>query len=99
MPIVMMADRETTGGYAKIGTVIGSDLTKMAQAKPGDTVRFTQCFDDEAVAALRAEQETYAKVIDLFSAPAAEADNLSGKGRRFKMTINGQSYDIEVEER
>ena len=41
-PIVMMADRQTTGGYAKIGTVIGADIPKLAQAKPGDTLYFSE---------------------------------------------------------
>ena len=40
-PIVMMADRQTAGGYAKIATVITPDLWKLAQAKPGDYLRFT----------------------------------------------------------
>ena len=57
MPIVMMADRQTTGGYPKIGTVIGADLTKLAQAKPGDRVRFIQCSDEDAVAELQREEE------------------------------------------
>lgn len=39
-PIVMMADRQTTGGYAKIATVISSDLGLLAQAKPGTRIRF-----------------------------------------------------------
>ena len=39
-PIVMMADRQTTGGYAKIATVISADLHLLAQARPGDFVRF-----------------------------------------------------------
>lgn len=39
-PIIMMADRQTTGGYAKIATVISSDLDLLAQAKPGDKIRF-----------------------------------------------------------
>lgn len=39
-PIVMMADRQTTGGYAKIATVITPDLWKLAQAKPGDGINF-----------------------------------------------------------
>lgn len=39
-PIVMMADRQTTGGYAKIATVITSDLKHLAQLQPGNTVRF-----------------------------------------------------------
>ena len=40
-PIVMMADRQTTGGYVKLGTVISADLPLMAQKRPGDKVRFT----------------------------------------------------------
>lgn len=39
-PILMMADRQTTGGYAKIATVISSDLDLLAQAKPGSKIRF-----------------------------------------------------------
>ncbi len=39
-PIIMLSDRQTTGGYAKIATVIAADLWKIAQAKPGDSVRF-----------------------------------------------------------
>ena len=39
-PIVMMADRQTTGGYPKIGCVITADLPLLAQLKAGDRVRF-----------------------------------------------------------
>ena len=39
-PIIMLADRQSTGGYAKIGTVISVDLAKIAQAQPGQKVRF-----------------------------------------------------------
>ena len=38
----MMADRQTVGGYTKIGTVITVDLPKIAQAKPGMKIRFVQ---------------------------------------------------------
>jgi len=41
-PIVLLADRQTTGGYAKIATVIGVDLGLLAQAAPGDAVRFQE---------------------------------------------------------
>ena len=58
-PIVLMADRQTTGGYAKIGTVIGPDLSLLAQAKPDDLVRFVQADEEEAVAALREERSRY----------------------------------------
>lgn len=39
-PFIMMTDRQTVGGYTKIGTVITVDLPKIAQAKPGMKVRF-----------------------------------------------------------
>ena len=39
-PIVLLAARQTTGGYAKIATVIGADLWRLGQARPGDTLRF-----------------------------------------------------------
>lgn len=55
-PILLMADRQTTGGYARIGTVITADLAIAGQLGPGDTVRFEPCDRDEALAALR-EQE------------------------------------------
>ena len=47
-PIILMADRQTTGGYTKIATVIYEDLTKVAQAKPGDVFRFVAISMEEA---------------------------------------------------
>jgi biotin-dependent carboxylase-like uncharacterized protein len=40
-PIVLLADRQTVGGYAKIATVVSCDLPLLAQLVPGDLVRFT----------------------------------------------------------
>jgi antagonist of KipI len=57
-PIVLMADRQTTGGYARIGTVISADLPRAGQLGPGDAVRFAPCERGEALAALR-ERETW----------------------------------------
>lgn len=39
-PIIMLADRQSTGGYAKIGTVASVDLPLLAQSLPGYRVRF-----------------------------------------------------------
>lgn len=39
-PVVLLADRQTTGGYPKIATVITRDVPLLAQAVPGDAVRF-----------------------------------------------------------
>jgi biotin-dependent carboxylase-like uncharacterized protein len=39
-PIIMLADRQTTGGYAKIATIISIDIPLIAQRKSGDKIRF-----------------------------------------------------------
>jgi antagonist of KipI len=48
MPIVLMADRQTTGGYPRIGEVASVDLPLVAQLKPGDRLRFRPVSVDEA---------------------------------------------------
>ena len=47
-PIILMADRQTTGGYAKIGTVCSVDLPKLAQLKPGGMIHFEEISVEEA---------------------------------------------------
>jgi biotin-dependent carboxylase-like uncharacterized protein len=47
-PIILMADRQTTGGYAKIATVCSADLPLLAQLRPGDTIRFERISVEEA---------------------------------------------------
>lgn len=53
-PFVQMADRAPTGGYPKIGTVIAADLGRLAQMRPGATLRFAVATTEDAVAAWRA---------------------------------------------
>ena len=52
-PIIMMADRQTTGGYAKIATVITADLSLVAQAAPGTKIRFKSVTENKAVKELK----------------------------------------------
>ncbi|MEH7222256.1 biotin-dependent carboxyltransferase family protein [Bacillus sp. JJ1566] len=42
-PIILLADRQTTGGYPRIATVISVDIYKIAQLPPGGTIRFKRC--------------------------------------------------------
>ena len=56
-PIVLMADRQTTGGYAKIATVASVDVPRIAQLPAGGIVAFRRAEVDEAQeAALRQEE-------------------------------------------
>ena len=47
-PIILLADRQTTGGYTKIATVIKADLPKLAQMVPNDTIEFSLVNIEEA---------------------------------------------------
>jgi KipI family sensor histidine kinase inhibitor len=55
-PILLMSDRQTTGGYPQMATVITADLPLAGQLAPGDWVEFARCTRDEAIAALRDQE-------------------------------------------
>lgn len=74
MPIVLLADRGTTGGYAKIATVISVDIPRLAQAAPGDTIAFRGV---TVAAAHRALRQQDAAIMRLRNAPS-----ISFSGRR-----------------
>jgi len=56
-PMVLMADRQPTGGYPKIATVIGPELGRLAQLRPGTRLRFAPVSVTQAVAARQAEAQ------------------------------------------
>jgi len=56
-PVVLMADRGTTGGYTKIAAIITTDIGKLAQALPGDKVSFKAVTLNEAQALLAEREE------------------------------------------
>jgi KipI family sensor histidine kinase inhibitor len=55
-PILLMSDRQTTGGYPQIATVITADLPVAGQLAPGDWVEFVRCTRADALAALVAQE-------------------------------------------
>jgi KipI family sensor histidine kinase inhibitor len=55
-PILLMSDRQTTGGYPQMVTVISADLPVAGQLAPGDWVEFARCSRAEALAALIAQE-------------------------------------------
>ncbi len=62
-PILLMADRQTAGGYPKIATVIAADLPLAGQLAPGAAVRFTACTRAEARAALIAREREVVRLV------------------------------------
>jgi len=55
--IVLMADHQTTGGYPRIGHVISAHLSKLAQMKPGDEIKFVMTTQGKAEEKYAAQQE------------------------------------------
>jgi antagonist of KipI len=55
-PILLMADRQTSGGYPKLATVIAADVPVAAQLAPGDRLSFQVCTPQVALGALIAQE-------------------------------------------
>ena len=43
LPIALMADHQTTGGYPRIAEIVSADVARLAQLAPGGTVHFARC--------------------------------------------------------
>jgi biotin-dependent carboxylase-like uncharacterized protein len=63
-PIVLLVDRQSTGGYTKIATVGSFDIGRIGQVKPGQRVRFRAVDIAEAHRLRRAWQAALATVLD-----------------------------------
>ncbi|MBQ9942100.1 MAG: biotin-dependent carboxyltransferase family protein [Christensenellaceae bacterium] len=91
-PIVMMADRQTTGGYTKIASVISVDLPYIAQSKAGDKLRFVMT--DIAHA-----QELYIQRMQFFRGLIRQMDELNTKASHiYKIAVNGHNFNVAVRE-
>lgn len=91
-PIIMMADRQTTGGYTKIGNVITVDLPKIAQAKPGDAIVFEKVNLFEAQKLFKQLEEKFA----LLKESIVNKNKLNIKNYNIK--INDRMYQVSIEE-
>lgn len=90
-PIIMMADRQTTGGYTKIGNVITVDLPKIAQAKPGDKIVFEKVNFLEAQNLFKQLEEKFVTL----KKSLTNRNNLNIKNYNIK--INDTVYNVSVE--
>ena len=91
-PIIMLADRQTTGGYTKIANVIWADLPKVAQAKPGDKIKFVKVTVPEAQQLLREMEDR----ISAIKKACVSREVVSTRLLRLK--IDGKTYEVKVEE-
>ena len=56
-PILLMVDRQTTGGYPRIATVIGADIAAAGRLVSGMKVRFEEVSRDDAIRLLRQQAD------------------------------------------
>jgi biotin-dependent carboxylase-like uncharacterized protein len=77
LPIVLLADRQTTGGYPKIATVISADLPALARLPVGAKVSFEAVTIEEAEAARREHVAWLAAVHDRIVPLRRDGDDLA----------------------
>lgn len=71
VPVVLLADHQTTGGYPKLATVLSCDTDRLAQMRAGDDVRFHAISAQEAVIAARDEHRARTDALAALAAPRA----------------------------
>lgn len=104
-PIVLLADRQTTGGYTKVGVLSPASIQTLVQRMPGSKVRFERAVMQEAIAELRRTQEALSQIALLRSAfvsavhaPAPTAKDEPIKFWRYRLTVDGETNDVSCEE-
>lgn len=88
-PIIMLAERQATGGYTKIATVISADLPVIGQCCPGDTIRFQEVSIDEAHRLLRQQKSRLEELKCSLNAPPGK--------RTYHVSMNGKTYEVIAE--
>ena len=102
MPIVMLADRQTTGGYTKIGVLTPLSIEALVQKMPGSAVRFRKASIDDGTAEQMKIAETVRRVGELrstyVSRPRAAKTSGGFASARLRLTVNGKQYEVTCEE-
>ncbi|SHJ71376.1 5-oxoprolinase subunit C family protein [Paramaledivibacter caminithermalis] len=95
-PIIMMADRQTTGGYTKIANVISVDIPYLAQLKAGDRVRFQQINIEEAQTLLKEREEKLLKLVYDFEKTTKKV--IVKNSINLKIRSNGKKFNVGIQE-
>jgi biotin-dependent carboxylase-like uncharacterized protein len=105
-PIILLADRQTTGGYAKIATIATVDLPRLGQATPGTNITFTAITVEESQELLAARSERFksdnlAVIVEEVSLKVDGDDIAVGVAENGESTlaaVDGKTYPITVDE-
>ena len=97
-PIIMLADRQTTGGYAKIGTVASVDIPRLVQRRPGSVVRFEPVSVQEAQQLLREQEKHYESLAVKVRRPSADGISPRRTARRLTPILEEQARRSKADE-
>ena len=64
LPIILLADHQTTGGYPKLAAVISADIPRLGRLRPGDEISFEEVTIETAEAAVRERETRLRRLID-----------------------------------
>ncbi len=94
-PIIMLAERQTAGGYTKIAAVISADLPLAGQCRAGDTVRFQAVTVQEAH---RLWRELDRELRDLQQRLDSQETAAQGEPAvsHYRITVNGRVFELQV---
>lgn len=96
-PIIMLADRQTTGGYAKIGTITSIDIPKLVQRPPGSKIRFKAVSVQEAQRLLREEARKFEKLALKVRRPSADGVSPRRTARRLIPILEEQARKSQTD--
>ena len=104
LPIILGADRGTTGGYAKIATVITADRGQMAQMVPGSQLRFEEISLEDALCEYSKQEQILENLITgttkvRIFANEIEVEVTGSNGERINIPQNYDSMSVNVADR
>ncbi len=89
LPIIMLSERQSMGGYTKIANVISVDLPLIAQSVPGTRIRFKQVTVEEAQKLWLSELKELEELKEEMHRPYEQT---------FRLSIGGRTYHVGVME-
>jgi len=99
-PIILLADRQTTGGYAKIAVVLKEDVYRLAQTTPGQVVHFRQMSVEEAQAGLWRYEARFQALQQAWQGEGEHPNYiLQHKNRSYRVGVEGGegTYRVSVQ--
>jgi len=94
LPIIMLAERQTVGGYTKIAAVISADLPVIGQARPGDIIRFQAVSLAQAHQAWREQQARLEELEQKLNGPLPEKKS---RENHYRISLNGKEYQLSIQ--